>query len=123
MKVIRLIGFVALIAVGLSGCGGGSGGGGGAPPPVTPHSVTISWQPNRDSGVNRAGGGYQVSISGQPMITVPYTSGPSAPTSTTVTLNTGTYTVTVRAFAALDSQGGNTGSLSAPSAPLTVIVP
>ena len=38
-------------------------------------------------------------------------------------LMTGTYTVTVRAFAALDSQGGNTGSLSAPSQVLTVNVP
>lgn len=120
MKVIRLIGFAALIAVGLSGCGGS---GGGVAPPVTTHSVTISWQPNRDSGVSRAGGGYQVSISGQPMIVVAYVSGTAAPTSTTVSLTTGTYTVTVRAFAALDSQGGNTGSLSAPSAPLTVIVP
>jgi hypothetical protein len=90
---------------------------------VTTHSVTLSWQPNRDSGVNRAGGGYQVSISGQPTIMVPYASGPTAPTTTTVTLTTGTYTVRVRAFAALDSQGGNTGSLSAPSAPLTVNVP
>ena len=92
-------------------------------PPITSHSVTLSWQANRDSGVNRAGGGYQVSISGQPAIIVPYVSGPAAPTSTTVTLTTGRYTVTVRAFAALDSQGGNTGSLSAPSALLTVNVP
>lgn len=99
------------------------GGGGGSAPPVTSHSVTLSWQANRDSGVNRAGGGYEVSISGQPAILVPYTSGPAAPTSKMVTLTTGTYTATVRAFAALDAQGGNTGSVSAPSAVLTVNVP
>ena len=121
MTSARLIGVAILIAVGLSACGGG--GGGSSPPPVTTHSVTLAWQPNRDSGVNRAGGGYQVSISGQPTIIVPYTSGPAAPTSTTVSLNTGSYTVTVRAFAALDPQGGNTGSLSAPSQSLTVNVP
>jgi len=113
-----------LSALLFAGCGGGGGGGPPPPPPpVTPHSVTLSWQPNRDSGVNRAGGGYQVFISGQPMVDVPYASGPAAPTSKTVTLTTGTYTVTVRAYAALDSQGGNTGSVSAPSQVLTVNVP
>ncbi|HEX9584074.1 MAG TPA: fibronectin type III domain-containing protein [Gammaproteobacteria bacterium] len=121
MNPICVIGVAVLVAVGLSGCGGG--GGGSAATPVTTHSVTLSWQPNRDSGVNRPGGGYQVSISGQPTIIVPYASGPAAPTSTTVSLTTGSYTVTVRAFAALDSQGGNTGFLSASSAALTVKVP
>jgi hypothetical protein len=86
---------------------------------VTTHTVTLTWAPNHESGVNSTGGGYQVSISGQPTINVPYT----APTSTIVLLNTGTYTVTVRAFAALDAQGGSTGSLSAPSTPITVKVP
>ena len=86
---------------------------------MTTHTVTLTWAPNHESGVNSTGGGYQVSISGQPTINVPYT----APTSTIVLLNTGTYTVTVRAFAALDAQGGSTGSLSAPSTPITVKVP
>ena len=120
MKNACLVGLMLLGTVGLSGCGGGGGGGS---PQITSHSVTLSWQANRDSGVNRAGGGYEVSISGQPIIVVPYASGPAAPTSTTVTLTTGTYSVTVRAFAALDSQGGNTGSFSAPSAQLIVNVP
>lgn len=110
-----------VMALLVAGCGGG--GAGAPPPPVTSHSVTLSWQPNRDSGVNRAGGGYQISISGQPVIVVPHVSGPAAPTSTTTTLTTGTYTVTVRAFAALDSQGGSSGTVSAPSQALTVNVP
>lgn len=116
----RLIAAVLLV-FGLSACGGG--GGGSSPPPVTIPAVTLSWASNHESGVNSPGGGYQVSISGQPTINVPYTSGSTAPTSTTVSLQTGTYTVSVRAYAALDVQGGNTGSLSAPSAPITVNVP
>lgn len=74
-------------------------------------------------GVNSAGGGYQVAISGQPTIIVPYVSGPTAPTSTVTTLQTGTYTATVRGYAALDAHGGSAGSFSAPSQPFTVIVP
>ena len=119
---------VILVAVGVSACGGGSGGGGlplmpSTPGTVTTHSVTLSWQANRERGVNSAGGGYEVSISGQPTVIVPYVSGPAAPTSTIVSLSTGRYTVTVRAFAALDAQGGSGGSFSAPSQALGVIVP
>ena len=110
-----------LIALILSACGGG--GGAAAPTPVTAHTVTLAWAPNHEKGVNSTGGGYQVTISGQPTITVPYTSGPAAPTSTVTTLQTGTYTATVRAYAALDAQGGSAGSLSAPSQSLTVNVP
>lgn len=110
---------LAFLVVGLSACGGG--GGGGSSPPA--RSVALAWGANHESGVNRAGGGYQVSISGQPTTDVPYTSGSAAPTSTTVMLQPGSYTVTVRAYAALDSQGGNAGSLSAPSQSLTVNVP
>jgi len=113
------------IAVGLSNCGGG-GGGSVNPTPTPPvlHPVTITWAPNHESGVNTAGGGYQVSISGQPMIIVPWVSGLStAPTSTTVSLSAGNYTVTVRAYAALDKNGGTTGSFSAYSSQINVIVP
>jgi hypothetical protein len=111
-----------LIALILSACGGGGGGGAPAPVPTT-HSVTLVWTPNHEKGVNSTGGGYQVSVSGQPTIDVPYVSGPAAPISKIVSLNTGTYSVTVRAYAALDAQGGSTGSLSAASAPITVNVP
>ena len=90
---------------------------------MTNHTVTVAWAPNHEKGVNSTGGGYEVSISGQPTINVPYSSGPTGPTSTVTMLQTGTYTVTVTAFAALDAQGGSTGSLSAPSQSLTVNVP
>jgi hypothetical protein len=117
---IRAVSANLLVVLLLSACGGG--GGGGAPAPTT-HSVTLVWTPNHEKGVNSPGGGYQISVSGQPTIDVPYVSGSTAPTSTTVSLNTGTYTVTARAYAALDAQGGSTGSLSAASPPITVNVP
>jgi len=115
---------VALIAAGwIAGCGGGGGGGSSPPPvPVTDHTVTITWAPNREKGVNSAGGGYHVSISGKPTIDVAF-NGATTPTSTTTTLQTGTYSVAVTAFAALDNQGGATGSVSAPSQTLAVNVP
>jgi hypothetical protein len=85
--------------------------------------VDLSWAPNRETGVNSAGGGYRVEISGKPTTDVPYLSGLLAPTSLTTTLYTGRYTVTVRAYAQLDAQGGTTGSLSERSQTLTVNVP
>jgi len=114
---------VALIALAqLVGCGGGGGGSASSPPPG-PHTVTLTWAPNHEKGVNSAGGGYHVAISGQPTINVPWASGPTAPTSTVTTLQTGTYTVTVTAFASLDAQGGSAGNVSAPSQSLVVNVP
>jgi hypothetical protein len=73
--------------------------------------------------VNKAGGGYRLSISGQPTIEVPWVSGDTAPTSKAVSLPSGNYTVTVVAYAALDDKGGTTGSASLPSAPYTLTVP
>ena len=105
-----------LAAIALSACGGGSES---APAART---VTLTWQASHESGVNRTGGGYQVSISGQPSIDVPYVSGSAAPTSASVFLQPGRYTVSVQAYAALDAQGGNTGSLSEPSQSITVHV-
>jgi len=105
----------------LSSCGSGEGE--STPRPVTNHVVTLAWAPNHETGVNRAGGGYQVMISGQPTIIAPFTSGLTAPTSIVVTLQTGVYLVTVSAFAALDAQGGGAGSVSEPSQPFTLIVP
>jgi hypothetical protein len=93
------------------------------PTAATNHLVTISWAPNHESGVNKAGGGYRVFIVGKPPVDVPWVSGATAPTSTDVTLLTGSYSVTVAAYAALDAQGGSSGSQSAPSQVLTVNVP
>ncbi len=109
---------VCLCVIVLTGCGRGD-----LRSRSVSHTVVLSWAPNHEKGVNSAGGGYQVTVSGQPTISIPYVSGPTAPTSTVTTLLTGNYTVTVRAFAALDTQGGSTGSISSPSQALTVSVP
>jgi|SRR5690242_625122 hypothetical protein len=120
MKV-RLGAVVLIASAQLAGCGGG--GGGSSPRPITNHAVTISWAANHEKGVNSPGGGYHVMISGAPTIDVLF-NGTSTPTSAPpVILKTGTYTVTVSAFAALDNQGGATGSTSAASQILTVDVP
>jgi len=119
---IRLGAGVLIALAHLAGCGGG-GGGGSSPPAPTNHTITLTWAPNHEKGVNSASGGYQVSISGQPTINVPYVSGPTAPTSTVTTLPMGTYTATVRAYAALDAQGGGAGSFSAPSQSIILNVP
>ncbi len=95
----------------------GSEAKGDHPPPY------LAWTANRERGVNAPGGGYLVDISGKPTVDVPYVSGLLAPTSITTTLSTGSYTITVRAYAALDSAGGTTRTVSAPSQPLTVNVP
>ena len=116
----RRLAAAALCVVALSACGGGGGSGSA---PATNHTVTLAWTPSHEKGVNSAGGGYRVAISGQPPIDAPFTSGLTAPTSIVTTLRTGTYTVTVSAFAALDARGDSTGSLSEPSPPFTLILP
>jgi hypothetical protein len=119
MKKLAVL-ILVLSALLFVSCGGG---GGSAPVPITSHSVNLNWAPNHERGVNSAGGGYQVSISGQTTIDVPYVSGLTTSTTTSVALNTGSYTVTVRAYAALDALGGSTGNVSAESLPITVNVP
>ncbi len=126
----RLVSVVIVLTLVLSACGSGGGGSSSSASVShsnsfvsTTHSVTVSWAANDEVGVNSAGGGYQVLVDGKLMATVPYVSGSSAPTSTTITLSTGNYSVTVRAFAALDPQGGSSGSFSAPSQAMVVSVP
>ncbi|HWP34949.1 MAG TPA: hypothetical protein VNM66_05065 [Thermodesulfobacteriota bacterium] len=80
--------------------------------------MTVSWAPNRETAVNRPGGGYHVLVDGTVVATVPFGSGPLAPTETTVELPSGTHVIQVRAFSNL-----NGGTTSAPSAPVAVTVP
>src|SRR3954465_3399791 len=91
----------------LSGCGGRGEGGGGSTAAGSPRAVVLSWAANRERGVNSSRGGYQVTISGRPAIDVPCVSGPEAPTTVAAMLPPGKYAVNVRAFAALDAQGGS----------------
>jgi hypothetical protein len=117
-RSVRFLGTLLLVAA-MSACGGSAPG----PTPGPSRSVTIKWNPNRETGVNMAGGGYKVNISGQAPITVPYASGSTAPTSTSLPLPPGTYTVTVVAYAALDDLGGSAGKESKASIPYTLTVP
>lgn len=125
MRIYTAAFWALILSVLLSGCGGG-GGGTSAPTPPAWHNVTLSWIANHETGVNSIGGGYIVSINGQsaPAPTnILYVSGLAAPTSTTVSLYTGTYSATVTAFASLDSSGGTTGTSSTPSTTLSINVP
>jgi hypothetical protein len=97
--------------------------GGSKSTPITSHQVTISWAANHEKGVNSTGGGYKVNVAGKGTIDVPYVSGATAPTSTELTLTTGSYAVTVTGYALLDANGGSTGSQSPPSQAYTINVP
>ncbi|HET8724796.1 MAG TPA: hypothetical protein VFM53_11420 [Anaeromyxobacteraceae bacterium] len=116
MRTVFLLLSALLLAGGAAACGSSSS-------PPTNKNVTLSWNANRESGVNKAGGGYRISISGMPVIDVPYASGSLAPTSKTVLLAPGSYTATIRAYAALDASGGTTGTESGASQSITINVP
>ena len=118
---IRIIFAVFATALLISACGGG--GGSSSPPTPTSHTVNISWAANRETAVNSAGGGYTVAISGQPPINLPYVSGVAAPTTMNVALMSGSYSVLVKAYSALNPPGGTTGSTSAPSTTFNFSVP
>lgn len=107
---------------GIAGCGGGGGGGGApssaTPPPPTMRTVALSWVPNRETAVNRPGGGYHVIVDGAVAATVPFGTGPLALTETMIELPSGTHVIQMRAFSNF-----NGGTTSAPSAPVAVTVP
>ncbi len=105
-------------------CGGG---GGGPPPPpsgVITASVRVSWTANRETAVNSAGGGYKIyysptagfDIASANVVDLPYKAG-AAPTTTNLTLASGTHYVKVIAYSTLNPNG------SAPSAEIAVSVP
>lgn len=135
MDCARLL-FLVLLSIMLAACNdgvrtsagangetsGGAAGGGAAVPSGPPRAVVLSWAPNHEKGVNSPGGGYEVAIGNGPTVDVAYVSGALAPTSVTLSLAPGTHTANVRAYAALDMQGGGSRNFSAP-ARLTVNVP
>jgi hypothetical protein len=118
MRTFVLLLVACLIALGSAACGSSS-----SPAGPTNKNVLLTWNANRESGVNKAGGGYRISITGIPVVDVPYVSGGLAPTSKTVSLAPGSYTATIRAYAALDASGGTTGTESAASQTITINVP
>lgn len=105
----------------LAACGGGGGGGGGG---SSARNVQVSWTANRESAVNSTGGGYRVytspsagfDITSANVTDVPHAAG-ATPTSTNLTLTSGTHHIKVVAYSTLNTTG------SAPSAEIAVTVP
>jgi hypothetical protein len=111
-----------LLVIGLTACGGGVSSAPPAPATSLTRTVTIAWTANRESGVNSAGGGYTLTVGGV-TYDIPYVSGAAAaPTSKDVSLASGSYNATLKAYAALDVSGGSTGSTSAATS-LSITVP
>ena len=127
---------VACALVALATCSGGGGGGGGSGGGSTggggttcgtigTGDIVVSWTENRETGVNATGGGYKVYYStnsgfaitdlGVTEVDVPYVSGPTAPTTTTLTsLSPSTYYIKVVAYSTLNSSGSSpTGQICA----------
>ncbi|MHA2092207.1 MAG: hypothetical protein ACW98K_15245, partial [Candidatus Kariarchaeaceae archaeon] len=92
------------------------------------YTVTVSWDENHESLVNGPGGGYIVYCSRDPDYSltdpeivirdVPYESGLHSPTSTTVTLVSGTWFIKVVAYMELDGI-----TYSSPSVQKSVFLP
>ncbi len=106
-----------------------------SPTPVgspSSHEVSISWNASKSKAVNSAGGGYRVYYADSPgvntstasYVDVPYVSGATAPTSASIGSQfTGKHYVKVVAYSALNPVGSNSGSTSAASSELAVVVP
>ncbi|MCR4300996.1 MAG: hypothetical protein NUV51_05245 [Sulfuricaulis sp.] len=113
---------VLMTLLGLAACGGG-GGSGDSPPPML-SSVLVTWTANRETAVNNPGGGYKVyysstagfNIASANVIDVPYAAG-ATPTSTTLSLLTGTHYIKVIAYSTLNPAG------SAPSTEIAITTP
>lgn len=86
--------------------------------------MAVSWDANRESGVNSTGGGYRVYHSTTPgfdidnadVIDVPHASD-TTPTSTTLTLSTGTHYIKIVAYSALNPDGSSPSDQIAVTAP------
>ena len=105
----------------LAACGGGGGGGGGG---SSARNVQVSWTANRESAVKSTSREYKVSTS--PSARSDNTTPPisnfllpagATPTSTNLTLTSGTHHIKVVAYSTLNTTG------SAPSAEIAVTVP
>jgi hypothetical protein len=96
-------------------------------------NIQISWNGNLETAVNSAGGGYKVYYSanssfdpgdgGVTEIPVPWTSGPTAPTSILIPLSPGTYYLRIAAYSALNAPGSFSGSTSTTTPQMTLIAP
>jgi hypothetical protein len=133
-KIIARFLLFLLPALTLIACGNGDGSSPTAvAPPATIRTVTLTWNPNRETSVNTTGGGYKVYYStnsgfnildaGVSVVNVPFVAPPSAPTTTNLQLASGNYYFRVVAYSALNPPGGNSGSTSTPSNQIALTVP
>ncbi len=119
------IGCIFVMSVLLAACSGGGGGGPTLIVDTFDVRVQVSWAANREAAVNRPGGGYKVYYSQSPgfdiatasVKDVPYSSGATAPVSTTIILPIGTHYIKVVAYSVLNADG------SSPSAEFSIAVP
>jgi hypothetical protein len=91
-------------------------------------SITVSWNANKETLVNDLGGGYRVYYSKKPgfklndsgvyIKEIHYISGPQTPTSTTLTIENGTWYIKVMAFMYLKGE-----CVSVPSVETSITLP
>lgn len=94
--------------------------------------IQVTWTANRETAVNKTGGGYKVyysrtsgfGLSGVSYVDVPYVSGAAAPVTTTLSnLIKGTYYIKVVAYSSLNTPGGSGGTTSSASTEISINVP
>lgn len=124
---MRQVAAALLCAVGFAACGGGAGGSEASSAMTTvtvgPGAVVIRWEANRESGVNRAGGGYRVyrdsttvfDPATATVLDIPYPAPPQAILNATP----GTYYIKLTAYSALNPAG----SAASPVTKLVVTSP
>ena len=131
-KRIQYLIFITFLFTLLFACGGGGGGGGGGDgSSPSGGDITVSWEVNKETAVNRAGGGYIVYFSqssgfnpgdtGVSSKSVPYVSGVASPTTTVITVPvSGVWYIRVVAMSQLNAPGSTSGSQSAASSQVSV---
>ncbi len=135
-NVLRRSGHLALLCSslwGLISCGGDEGTVINPEQVLNSPQVTLTWEPNPESAVNQAGGGYFVYYSQTPdfslddsgvsRVQVPYVSGDKAPTQATINFPSGTIYVRLTAYSDLINPFTERPSESAAGAAIQIEVP
>lgn len=106
----------SVLGLALAACGGGGGGGGAGGSDsttamttvtVNPGAVVINWDANRESAVNRTGGGYRLyrgstsTFDTATIVDIPHPAPPQA----ALSFAPGTYYIKVTAYSALNPAG------------------
>jgi len=132
-KLFVLLVLVVLPVLLQISCGGGTSDSSPLAPPPTVKTVNVSWNANRETAVNAAGGGYKlyystssgfdISDAGVSVVDVPFIAPPAATTNISLQLSSGQYYFRVVAYSALTAPWRSGGSTSVPSAQISLVVP